>query len=304
MNKYLFLDFDGVLGLDYKKIKLINELSKVLLEKYNLSLNVIFTTSHQEWFDFKDLYQILEKKLDTHCYINFFGGICYDKDNNQKLKFHSSNVVNKEDFHKISNRYELIVDYCKTHNIHFEDIAILDDVANLFYELCLFHEFTKPFSEKIEAEKLLCLLNDCETLEEFLGNLLRNTIYLDLQQNTSQYYKYSSSDEKWLLKKKPEFLSNEEKQYLQYLDLKDIEFIKQSYYFSSNEYDYLRKKYKDYSIEEMEIVLEEVYSIYKVFVLVVSKTTNTKINDTQIEELEVNAIKQILTKVLPISSLY
>ena len=37
MNKYLFLDFDGVLGLDYKKIKLINELSKVLLEKYNLS---------------------------------------------------------------------------------------------------------------------------------------------------------------------------------------------------------------------------------------------------------------------------
>ena len=71
MNKYLFLDFDGVLGLDYKKIKLINELSKVLLEKYNLSLNVIFTTSHQEWFDFKDLYQILEKKLDTHCYINF-----------------------------------------------------------------------------------------------------------------------------------------------------------------------------------------------------------------------------------------
>lgn len=304
MNKYLFLDFDGVLGQDYKKIKLINELSKVLLEKYNLSLNVIFTTSHQEWFDFKDLHQILEKNLDTHCYINFFGGICYDKDNNQKLKFHSSNVVNKEDFHKISNRYELIVDYCKTYNIHFEDIAILDDVANLFYELCLFYEFTKPFSEKIEAEKLLCLLNDCETLEEFLGNLLRNTIYLDLQQNTSQYYKYSSSDEKWLLKKKPEFLSNEEKQYLQYLDLKDIEFIKQSYYFSSNEYDYLRKKYKDYSIEEMEIVLEEVYSIYKAFILVVSKTTNTKINDTQIEELEVNAIKQILTKVLPINSLY
>lgn len=304
MNKYLFLDFDGVLGQDYKKIKLINELSKVLLEEYNLLLNVIFTTSHQEWFDFKDLYQILEKKLDQRCYINFFGGICYDKDNDQKLKFHSNNVVNKEDFHKISNRYELIVDYCKTHNIHFEDIAILDDVANLFYELCLFHEFTKPFSEKIEAEKLLCLLNDCETLEEFLGNLLRNTIYLDLQQNTSQYYKYSSSDEKWLLKKKPEFLSNEEKQYLQYLDLKDIEFIKQSYYFSSNEYDYLRKKYKDYSIEEMEIVLEEAYSIYKAFVLVVNKTTNTKINDTQIEELEVNAIKQILTKVLPISSLY
>jgi len=162
--------------------------------------------------------------------------------------------------------------------------------------------FTKAADELCVTQAAVS--HQIKLLEEFLGNLLRNTIYLDLQQNTSQYYKHSSFDEKWLLKKKPEFLSNEEKQYLQYLDLKDIEFIKQSYYFSSNEYDYLRKKYKDYSIEEMEIVLEEVYSIYKVFVLVVSKTTNTKFNDTQIEELEVNAIKQILTKVLPINSLY
>ena len=54
----------------------------------------------------------------------------------------------------------------------------------------------------------------------------------------------------------------------------------------------------------MEIVLEEVYSIYKAFVLVINKTTNANFNDTQIGDLEINAIEQILTKVLPLSSLY
>ena len=300
MNKYLFLDFDGVLGKDYENIKLISNLSKKLLEKYNLRLNIIFTTSHQEWFSFEDLCHTLEKhKVD----LNYFGGIFYDKNNNQKLKFHSNNVVKKEEFHKPSNRYELIVDYCKAHHINFNDIVILDDIANLFYELCLFYEFTKPFSEEMKAEKLLILLNDCETFEEFLERSSNSTFLFNSKDN-NQYYGSSSSNEKWLLRKKPEFLLEEEKKYLQYLDLKDIEFIKQSYYLSNDEYNYLRKRYMNHSTQEIEIVLEEVYSIYKAFVLVIGKTINVKFNDTQIGDLEINAIEKILTKVLPLSSLY
>jgi hypothetical protein len=134
-DKFLFLDFDGVLHNNEKglfaHLPAIEALSEKL-KKDGIKLNIVFSTSWQDFISFhgleKEVHQYAPK---LHCY----GGTQFDRDNKQA----SYRVLERFDKFKpndvnFSNRFEAIVHFCHKNNIDLKDIAVLDDAINLFYE--------------------------------------------------------------------------------------------------------------------------------------------------------------------------
>lgn len=134
-DKFLFLDFDGVLHSNEKglfaHLPAIEALSEKL-KKDGVKLNIVFSTSWQDFISFhgleKEVHQYAPK---LHCY----GGTQFDRDNEQA----SYRVLERFDKFKpndvnFSNRFEAIVHFCYKNNIDLKDIAVLDDAINLFYE--------------------------------------------------------------------------------------------------------------------------------------------------------------------------
>lgn len=135
-DKFLFLDFDGVLHNNEKglfaHLPAIEALSEKL-KKDGIKLNIVFSTSWQDFISFhgleKEVHQYAPK---LHCY----GGTQFDRDNEQA----SYQVLERFDKLKpndvnFSNRFEAIVHFCHKNNIDLKDIAVLDDAINLFYEI-------------------------------------------------------------------------------------------------------------------------------------------------------------------------
>jgi hypothetical protein len=135
-DKFLFLDFDGVLHNNEKglfaHLPAIEALSEKL-KKDGIKLNIVFSTSWQDFISFhgleKEVHQYAPK---LHCY----GGTQFDRDNEQA----SYRVLERFDKFKpndvnFSNRFEAIVHFCHKNNINLKDIAVLDDAINLFYEV-------------------------------------------------------------------------------------------------------------------------------------------------------------------------
>lgn len=135
-DKFLFLDFDGVLhsnenGL-FAHLPAIEALSEKL-KKDGIKLNIVFSTSWQDFISFHGLENEVHRYAPKlHCY----GGTQFDRDNEQA----SYQVLERFDKLKpndvnFSNRFEAIVHFCHKNNIDLKDIAVLDDAINLFYEI-------------------------------------------------------------------------------------------------------------------------------------------------------------------------
>lgn len=135
-DKFLFLDFDGVLHSNEKglfaHLPAIEALSEKL-KKDGIKLNIVFSTSWQDFISFHGLENEVHRyATKLHCY----GGTQFDRDNEQA----SYQVLERFDKLKpndvnFSNRFEAIVHFCHKNNIDLKDIAVLDDAINLFYEI-------------------------------------------------------------------------------------------------------------------------------------------------------------------------
>lgn len=134
-DKFLFLDFDGVLHNNEKglfaHLPAIEALSEKL-KKDGVKLNIVFSTSWQDFISFHGL----EKEVHQYApKLRCYGGTQFDRDNEQA----SYRVLERFDKLKpndvnFSNRFEAIVHFCYKNNIDLKDIAVLDDAINLFYE--------------------------------------------------------------------------------------------------------------------------------------------------------------------------
>ena len=134
-DKFLFLDFDGVLHSGneiFFHLPALEALSDKL-KRDGIKLNIVFSTS---WQDFSS-FHLLECEMHRyapklHCY----GGTQFDRDNEQAsyrvLERFNKFKANEVNF---SNRFEAIVHFCHKNHIDLKDIAILDDAINLFYEV-------------------------------------------------------------------------------------------------------------------------------------------------------------------------
>ena len=134
-DKFLFLDFDGVLHSEkeiFTHLPDIESLSEKL-KKDGIKLNIVFSTSWQDFSSFHGLEsEIHQYAPKLHCY----GGTQFDRENEQASycvlerfnKFKADEV-------NFSNRFEAIVHFCHKNHIDLKDIAILDDAINLFYEV-------------------------------------------------------------------------------------------------------------------------------------------------------------------------
>lgn len=134
-DKFLFLDFDGVLHSGneiFFHLPALEALSDKL-KRDGIKLNIVFSTS---WQDFSS-FHLLECEMHRyapklHCY----GGTQFDRDNEQAsyrvLERFNKFKANEVNF---SNRFEAIVHFCHKNHIDLKDIAILDDAVNLFYEV-------------------------------------------------------------------------------------------------------------------------------------------------------------------------
>lgn len=135
-DKFLFLDFDGVLHSNEKGLFAHLPAVEVLSEKLKkdgIKLNIVFSTSWQDFISFHGLENEVHRYAPKlHCY----GGTQFDRDNEQA----SYQVLERFDKLKpndvnFSNRFEAIVHFCHKNNIDLKDIAVLDDAINLFYEI-------------------------------------------------------------------------------------------------------------------------------------------------------------------------
>ena len=135
-DKFLFLDFDGVLHSNEKGLFAHLPAIEVLSEKLKkdgIKLNIVFSTSWQDFISFHGLENEVRRYAPKlHCY----GGTQFDRDNEQA----SYQVLERFDKLKpndvnFSNRFEAIVHFCHKNNINLKDIAVLDDAINLFYEV-------------------------------------------------------------------------------------------------------------------------------------------------------------------------
>lgn len=135
-DKFLFLDFDGVLHSNEKGLFAHLPAVEVLSEKLKkdgIKLNIVFSTSWQDFISFHGLENEVHRyATKLHCY----GGTQFDRDNEQA----SYQVLERFDKLKpndvnFSNRFEAIVHFCHKNNIDLKDIAVLDDAINLFYEI-------------------------------------------------------------------------------------------------------------------------------------------------------------------------
>ena len=135
-DKFLFLDFDGVLHSNEKELFAHLPAVEVLSEKLKkdgIKLNIVFSTSWQDFISFHGLENEVHRyATKLHCY----GGTQFDRDNEQA----SYQVLERFDKLKpndvnFSNRFEAIVHFCHKNNIDLKDIAVLDDAINLFYEI-------------------------------------------------------------------------------------------------------------------------------------------------------------------------
>ena len=133
-DKFLFLDFDGVLHSGneiFFHLPTIETLSE-RLKKDNIKLNIVFSTSWQDFQSFHRLEsEVHQYAPKLHCY----GGTQFDRDNEQAsyrvLERFNKFKANEVNF---SNRFDAIVHFCHKNNIDLKDIAVLDDAINLFYE--------------------------------------------------------------------------------------------------------------------------------------------------------------------------
>lgn len=134
-DKFLFLDFDGVLHSEkeiFTHLPAIESLSEKL-KKDGIKLNIVFSTSWQDFSSFHGLEsEIHQYAPKLHCY----GGTQFDRDNEQ-ASYRVLERFNKfkADEVNFSNRFEAIVHFCHKNHIDLKDIAILDDAINLFYEV-------------------------------------------------------------------------------------------------------------------------------------------------------------------------
>lgn len=134
-DKFLFLDFDGVLHSEkeiFTHLPAIETLSEKL-KKDGIKLNIVFSTSWQDFSSFHGLErEIHQYAPKLHCY----GGTQFDRDNEQ-ASYRVLERFNKfkADEVNFSNRFEAIVHFCHKNHIDLKDIAILDDAINLFYEV-------------------------------------------------------------------------------------------------------------------------------------------------------------------------
>lgn len=135
-DKFLFLDFDGVLHSNEKGLFAHLPAVEVLSEKLKkdgIKLNIVFSTSWQDFISFHGLENEVHRYAPKlHCY----GGTQFDRDNEQA----SYQVLERFDKLKpndvnFSNRFEAIVHFCHKNNIDLKNIAVLDDAINLFYEI-------------------------------------------------------------------------------------------------------------------------------------------------------------------------
>lgn len=135
-DKFLFLDFDGVLHSNEKGLFAHLPAVEVLSEKLKkdgIKLNIVFSTSWQDFISFHGLENEVHRYAPKlHCY----GGTQFDRDNKQA----SYQVLERFDKLKpndvnFSNRFEAIVHFCHKNNIDLKNIAVLDDAINLFYEI-------------------------------------------------------------------------------------------------------------------------------------------------------------------------
>lgn len=160
-DKFLFLDFDGVLhsnenGL-FAHLPAIEVLSEKL-KRDGIKLNIVFSTSWQDFISFhgleKEVHQYAPK---LHCY----GGTQFDRDNEQA----SYRVLERFDKLKpndvnFSNRFEAIVHFCYKNNIDLKDIVVLDDAINLFYEITSIYKWLLLGFSKEDIIDLYQLDND------------------------------------------------------------------------------------------------------------------------------------------------
>lgn len=134
-DKFLFLDFDGVLhsGKEiFTHLPAIESLSEKL-KADGIKLNIVFSTSWQDFSSFHGLEsEIHQYAPKLHCY----GGTQFDRENEQ-ASYRVLERFNKfkADEVNFSNRFEAIVHFCHKNHIDLKDIAILDDAINLFYEV-------------------------------------------------------------------------------------------------------------------------------------------------------------------------
>ena len=134
-DKFLFLDFDGVLHSEKEIFTHLPDIESISekLKKDGIKLNIVFSTSWQDFSSFHGLEsEIHQYAPKLYCY----GGTQFDRENEQ-ASYRVLERFNKfkADEVNFSNRFEAIVHFCHKNHIDLKDIAILDDAINLFYEV-------------------------------------------------------------------------------------------------------------------------------------------------------------------------